>query len=297
MANFFFLVFLELESTHTDSSETGTTSSWMITDVIPTLMPHAPIAPTSTGPTIAPTTTAQTTDPATSTNYIPTSVFSNTSCKNVDIVHVLDGSGSVGSSGFNVAVNAIADSVDSFIIGTNESRVGVIVYHSNANISLRLEESATLGNEGSKARIKSISFPGGGTRTGTAISLATSHFRSEGLPGNAKVIIVITDGQSGDAVAGPATDATNNGILMYAVGIGPSINNAELNLITNGITNNVLKIAHMSDLAATLKRLDETICAGMSNLQEACVLYSTQGQADSMSFIEITLIAGEATRG
>ena len=185
----------------------------------------------------------------------------------MDIVHVLDGSGSVGSGGFNVAVNAIADSIDSFSIGANESRVGIIIYHSNANINLRLDESATLGNEGTKARIRSISFPNGGsTRTGIGITAATSHFRSDGHKGNAKVMIVMTDGFSGDGVAGPAIDAKNNGITIYAIGIGSNIDDAELNQIANDVTNNVLKIGHMSDLAATLKRLDETICAGMNKL-------------------------------
>ena len=178
-------------------------------------------------------------------------------------MYVLDGSGSVNEDPFNSAKTAIADSLDDFTIGTSGTRVGFIVYGGSATTHLTLVASATQGNEGSKNTINGVSFPSAGsTRTGIAISAAISHFASNGHVNRVNATIVITDGQSGDSVTGPATNAANAGITMYAIGVGGSIDNAELLQIANNENSRVLTIANMSELGTTLRALDASICTG-----------------------------------
>ena len=175
-------------------------------------------------------------------------------------MYVLDGSGSVSSSDFDMAKNAIADSLEDFTIGANGTRVGFIVYKPSITTHLTLEASATLGIIGSKMAIEGVVYPNGGTNTGAAITTAILHFASVGDVNRVKAIVVITDGESSDSVTGPATTAANTGITMYAIGVGRNVDDAELLQIVNNENSRVLTIADMSELGTTLGALDTSVC-------------------------------------
>ena len=48
-----------------------------------------------------------------------------------------------------------------------------------------------------------------------------------------RIGIVMTDGQSGDEVLGPAEAARGQDITLYAIGIGPNVKDLELQQIAN----------------------------------------------------------------
>lgn len=52
-----------------------------------------------------------------------------------------------------------------------------------------------------------IPYIAGGTETGTAIELANSEFNQKSSYSTSKIMMVLTDGQSGDNPKGPADDA------------------------------------------------------------------------------------------
>ena len=163
-------------------------------------------------------------------------------------MYVLEESGSVSSSDFDMAKNAIADSLEDFTIGANGTRVGFIVYKSSITTHLTLEASATLGIIGSKMAIEGVVYPNGGTNTGAAITTAILHFASVGDVNRVKAIVVITDGESSDSVTGPA------------IGVGRNVDDAELLQIVNNENSRVLTIADMSELGTTLGALDTSVC-------------------------------------
>ena len=160
----------------------------------------------------------------------PTHCFTNS--KNIDAIFVIDGSGSVGREPFAEALNFVITIVEHFAIGVGQSRVGVIVFHSSATISLSLENSATMGKEKIIEVIRNTPYPGGGTNTGRAISAAEEHFERFGRLTDDSVssmAFVLTHGQSGDDVTEPADNAEKKGITIYAIGIGSGIDFDELN--------------------------------------------------------------------
>ena len=153
----------------------------------------------------------------------------------------MDRSGSVGSGNYQLMKQFVHDIVDEFNIGPDNTQVGVISYASSALVEFYLnayhDKSALL------TAINNLVFTGGWTDTGGAIDLLrTQGFtaanggrpQSEAVP---RVAVVITDGVSNSysATVNAATLAHNEGIIMFAVGIG-GYNLNELNAIASDLS-------------------------------------------------------------
>ena len=144
----------------------------------------------------------------------------------------MDGSGSIGSSNFQTALNFMSSLVGYYDIGLSKTRVGVVVYSTIVYPRIRLNRYSNVGQL--KAAIKGLSYPSRGTNTGAAIDYVrqnsfTTGFGARGLSeGVARVLIVATDGRSGDDVIAPSNRARNDGISLFSVGIGSGINDMQL---------------------------------------------------------------------
>ena len=163
-------------------------------------------------------------------------VFFFTECGSelvLDVIYVMDSSGSVGSTDFNTVRNFVADLTQNFNVGPTGTHVGVIRYASTATELTAL--GAILDPVVLDSFIRNIAFTGGGTETGIAIDLARLGFQnsrqSEGVP---LVMIVLTDGESGTSPGPAAAAARAEGIQIISFGIGSGVNIAELNDIASG---------------------------------------------------------------
>ncbi|XP_011408989.2 PREDICTED: collagen alpha-3(VI) chain-like, partial [Amphimedon queenslandica] len=161
--------------------------------------------------------------------------FLNCDTAGLDMILVLDSSGSIGSTNFVRLRNFIINMLSIFTIGPDKTRVGVIRYSSSASIVIPLGSSGSYPELSS--HISSISYTGGGTYTDEALTLLTSAFATtridEGVP---RVAIVFTDGVShSPSLTLAASRAVHNaGIYTYSFGIGSGINSDELNYIATG---------------------------------------------------------------
>ena len=156
----------------------------------------------------------------------------------LDIVFVLDASGSIGSSNFVRMKDFVKSVVSNFEIGDDKTRVGVIRYASSASIIIPLgstDDSLLLNNS-----ITNIIYTGGGTATHLALNLldiAFSNARtSQGVP---RVAIVFTDGRSNSpSLTVQAAQAVHStGIVVYSFGIGNNVDADELNAIASSSSN------------------------------------------------------------
>ena len=156
----------------------------------------------------------------------------------LDIVFVLDASGSIGSSNFVRMKDFVKSVVSNFEIGADKTRVGVIRYATSASIVIPLgstDDSLLLNNS-----ITNIIYTSGGTATHLALNLldiAFSNARtSEGVP---RVAVVFTDGQSNSpSLTIQAAQAVHStGIVVYSFGIGNNVDNDELNAIASSSSN------------------------------------------------------------
>ncbi|KAI8499218.1 biological adhesion [Branchiostoma belcheri] len=185
----------------------------------------------------------------------------------VDLVFVVDGSGSVGATEFEKVKTFMKNVVSQFPISATDTKVGVIQYSST------VQEEFSLNAHYTKAAvlnaIDNIVYMGGGTLTGAAITYMKdfSQFR----PNVQKIAIVVTDGQSSDDVAAPSQAAQNLGITMYAIGVGGNVDQAELNQIAS-TSQYVTTVADFDALDAQMDAITATVCTHATDQCELPVL-------------------------
>uniref|UniRef100_H2ZCM6 VWFA domain-containing protein n=1 Tax=Ciona savignyi TaxID=51511 RepID=H2ZCM6_CIOSA len=196
------------------------------------------------------------------------SKFENTPACNshkLDLWFTIDGSGSVGSSNFQATLRFMESLINGFDIGPGRVHVGFSVYQSNSRILSHFNQHTSKSSLA--ALIRGTSYPGGGTATGAAITdVINNGFvesrgarkRSEGVP---RILVVLTDGQSGDSVSGPSNAARAAGIAVFAVGIGGGIDATELGQIANNPDSRyVFRLSNFGLLDALKERLQQDSC-------------------------------------
>ena len=181
----------------------------------------------------------------------------------IDIVFLLDSSGSIGSSNFVTMKNFVNNIVSNFDIGDNKTRIGIIEFSTTSSILLSL---GSINNTNQlNTFIDNITYLNSGTRTDLALNLLPTAFNtsrtSQGIP---RVAIVLTDGQSNQPqLTITAAQAIHNttSITVYALGIGSGIDINELNTIATS-SSNVFLISNFSpsQFAAILLPLRVTAC-------------------------------------
>ena len=141
----------------------------------------------------------------------------------LDVVFVIDTSGSIGSSRFQLIGEFTANITTELIRNSPRSSVGVILFNSSANIQFSLQTYTSLNSL--LSAINNLPYSGGGTDTAEALTLLLSTAQN-GLLGlrsdSSKVAIVITDGESNDQTATLSAAArlrASNIFDVYAVGV------------------------------------------------------------------------------
>jgi len=142
----------------------------------------------------------------------------------LDLVFVIDESGSIGSSRFQLIREFTANIVADVVGSSPQSRVGVILFDNVARIQFDLEDHTSLSTL-LRAINPGLPYNGGGTDTAEALRLLLSSAQNGRLrirSGVPNVAIVITDGRSNSRSATASAAAslrTSNLFDVYAVGV------------------------------------------------------------------------------
>ena len=194
----------------------------------------------------------------------------------LDIVFVLDASGSIRENNFVTMKDFVKSIVSNFEIGADKTRVGVIRFATLASIVIPLGSinNALLLNN----YITNIVYSDGSTTaTYSALNLLDNAFSnartSEGVP---RVAIVFTDGQSNSpSLTIQAAQAVHSsGIVVYSFGIGNNVDNNELNAIASS-SNNVFVISNFSpsQFATKLLPLQTSACTSKHIIRSINTMY------------------------
>ncbi|KAI6648018.1 Collagen alpha-6(VI) chain-like [Oopsacas minuta] len=148
--------------------------------------------------------------------------------RSVDVVFLLDQSGSISSSDFSLALDFISRIINAFsdedLADEDGTRFGLSLFGSFYTTVFYL--SSYKSKEDYDNAIDNITKIGGGTQLGSALNLTQGDQFTElnglrpdtlGLP---KILIVLTDGKAGDSVEIPAMNVRDSNIIIYVVGIG-----------------------------------------------------------------------------
>ncbi|MGB0653725.1 MAG: choice-of-anchor P family protein [Thermoplasmatota archaeon] len=149
---------------------------------------------------------------------------------NVDVMLVLDRSGSMGGGGLTAAKSASSTFLGLLDMSDHS---GLASYNQGASLDKGLDSMHT-GAGSTDAAVQALGA-GGSTGTGLGVQVAHQEFLANGRVGVPHVMIVLTDGVTNTGPnAGAAADAARlDGIRIFAIGLGNGINIAELNAIAD----------------------------------------------------------------
>ena len=196
-------------------------------------------------------------------------LYTDCTARAFDFIILLDASGSVGSSNFEIMKDFVANMLSNFTIGPDDTRVGVIRFAASPSIVIPLGSINTYSQLATA--IRGISYTRGGTNTGAALNLLNTAFAtarvSEGIP---RVAAVFTDGMSNDAAATvqAAQAVHNDKITVFSFGIGTGVSNAELVAIASDGQQGVFTISGFTSdtFQAVLTQLQLSTCSCKSFL-------------------------------
>ncbi|XP_039104421.1 matrilin-4 isoform X2 [Hyaena hyaena] len=145
----------------------------------------------------------------------------------VDLVLLIDGSKSVRPQNFELVKRFVNQIVDFLDVSPEGTRVGLVQFSS------RVRTEFPLGRYGTAAEVKqavlAVEYMERGTMTGLALRHMVEHSFSEAQGARPRALnvprvgLVFTDGRSQDDVSVWAARAKDEGIVMYAVGVGKAV--------------------------------------------------------------------------
>lgn len=156
--------------------------------------------------------------------------------RGLDLILVLDESGSVDGNEFAQLKEFARSIVQSFTFGENAAKVGVTMFSSGARRVLDLNANQSFVSQ----VIMGMNQRAGATCIGCGIDDGVANLLVNGRPGAAQIIIVVTDGQnnqpSNDAfhLQGALAAAGNYGHVLLGVGVG-DVNLSDIQLIATDI--------------------------------------------------------------
>ena len=157
--------------------------------------------------------------------YLGSKCPSNFIQDSVDVVFIIDSSGSIGSSNFQLIREFVASIATELIKNSPRSSVGVILFDRSAHIHFSLQTYNSLSTL--LLAISQLPYnDGGSTNTAEALTLLLSAAQNGTLrlrDDSIKIAIVITDGHSNNRLATLTAAAAlhaSNIFDVYAVGVG-----------------------------------------------------------------------------
>lgn len=194
-------------------------------------------------------------------------LFISTVCKaRLDLGFIVDGSGSVGRANFIRCLNFIKNLVSSFVISPGHSRVGLLIYSHRVIPVFSFGQRPRL--RGVLRAISRIRYPGGGTKTGKALSYSRRYlFARSSLR---KILILMTDGKSYDRVKKPAAVLRNMGVQVFALGVGKRYSMKQLLQIASNRRH--VFTADFRNLGSFVRAIKQKACRGEVRYNKMCYL-------------------------
>lgn len=145
---------------------------------------------------------------------------------------MIDSSGSIDSLDYEKMKEFMKTIISRSAIGIDDVHIGVMQYSTKPRLEFSL--SYTYNKDEMNTAVDKMQQIGGGTHTGQAIT-AVSQLFDGGRSKLRQRLVVITDGESQDAVAAPAEALRAKGVAIYAIGV------------VNANTTQLLEISGSSD--------------------------------------------------
>nr|DBA14838.1 TPA: hypothetical protein GDO54_004116 [Pyxicephalus adspersus] len=150
----------------------------------------------------------------------------------LDLVFVLDGSSGMGQENFNRLLNFVTMVSLQFDINRDITQVGLVTYSNQPETTFSLDAHETVS--GLINAINRAPYLGGSPSIGNAllhIHNDVMSIQKGARPGVKKAVIVLSDGRGAEDAAVPAQKLRDNGISVFAIGVGKIQRNALLRIV------------------------------------------------------------------
>lgn len=185
-----------------------------------------------------------------------------------DVVVLMDGSGSVGSCGFEKAKKALR-----YLLAMKniyvDLKYSAVTFSDSATVNFNFLPEYFAASE-----MNRITYPGGGTDTHAALVKAMQLFedRTAGgrLDADKKIVFLVTDGRSNSPsdTKAKAKELKESGVEIYVVGVGRYFNGiTEIMEVASSPTEKYFYVA--SDLWAVVKQIVKDIAPSLLNAMNA----------------------------
>ncbi|XP_071067836.1 matrilin-4 [Dasypus novemcinctus] len=182
----------------------------------------------------------------------------------VDLVLLVDGSKSVRPQNFELVKRFVNQIVDFLDVSPEGTRVGLVQFSS------RVRTEFPLGRYGTAAEVKqavqAVEYMERGTMTGLALRHLVEHSFSEAQGARPRALnvprvgLVFTDGRSQDDVSVWAARAKEEGIVMFAVGVGKAVEEELREIASEPAELHVSYSPDFSTMTHLLENLKGSIC-------------------------------------
>lgn len=179
-----------------------------------------------------------------------------------DVAFVLDSSSSIGSSDFSKQLDFVKNTVRQFDVGPTKTQFSVVSFSDQVFDEFHLNRYTSKSQV--LAAVSNIRYHTGTTSTHLALSHVTNETFLQvngGRPDAAKVVIVLTDGQStySSQTIQAANNLHNTGAEVIAIGIGLGTDKSELNAIATDSAH-VFEVTGYDVLSSIQTELEHTTC-------------------------------------
>ncbi|XP_068256680.1 collagen alpha-1(VII) chain-like [Nyctibius grandis] len=157
-------------------------------------------------------------------------------------------------------IGNMARSFENVVMGKGGIRLAVALYGEKPRMSIELTDYVTI--EEMLVAIQDLSFKGGSLKTGSALAFAAHAMsRLDTLREDAaKVVVLITDGKSGDPVEDEARALQDGGVTVFAVGIKDADKNELSKIASEPTAEHVLYVEDFHLLYNVAPKLSRRLC-------------------------------------
>ena len=193
----------------------------------------------------------------------------------LDVVLVIDASGSITDEQFAQEMAYVQQVVDSFVIGPNSVHLAYLTFASEPQLQIKMSDNYQAISNAIANTVQQL----GQTNIADALAEAGVEFQ-ESARGNGinKFVLLVTDGKANfpapasQAVNDMITQANslkNNGALIYAIGVGNDVQQQDLDYIASTPTDKFTsRVGDFSDLDDTIADILAEVCEG--GVQDIC---------------------------
>jgi len=132
-----------------------------------------------------------------------------------DVIFVLDESGSIGSTNFDLMKSFMSQLVSRLDINSGNTRVGLVTFSSAVGTTINLDAHSSIRSL--QSAISSLTYAAGGTNTVAALAYVRTTMLTSAAGDRSNVpnvVVVLTDGRSGNT---RATQVSSVGYNIYCI--------------------------------------------------------------------------------